>query len=259
MDEGGNTGLSLPQPLETDPMGNLVPAVSPDQDFWHHSLTLVQGGGPIMVILLGLSVLGLAIIFLKIYQFIRLHIAARAFIDEAIAHWTAGRPEQALQVLANTVNPIARVLETAIRGLANPDMTEDKVREEATRVAAAELKTLTAYLRGLDVITTLAPLLGLLGTVLGMISAFQQLESAGSQVNPALLAGGIWEALLTTAAGLAVAIPAAAVLHWLESLVERVRHAMEDATTRLFTSVARPPAIALKPVTKVFDRSAHAD
>ena len=79
-------------------------------------------------------------------------------------------------------------------------------------------------------------MLGLFGTVLGMIKAFQRLEEAGSQVNPAILSGGIWEALLTTAAGLAVAIPAVAALNWLESKLDRLTHHMEDGLTRVFTA-----------------------
>ncbi|MFP6717413.1 MAG: MotA/TolQ/ExbB proton channel family protein, partial [Alphaproteobacteria bacterium] len=79
----------------------------------------------------------------------------------------------------------------------------------------------------------LSPLLGLLGTVLGMIKAFARLESAGTKVDPAILAGGIWEALLTTAFGLSVAIPALAAFYILEGQVENVRAQMKDATIRV--------------------------
>lgn len=71
--------------------------------------------------------------------------------------------------------------------------------------------------------------------VLGMIEAFQRLEQAGSQVDPAILSGGIWVALLTTAAGLTVAIPAVMALNWLERVIERFGHRMEDAVTQVFT------------------------
>jgi biopolymer transport protein ExbB len=89
-------------------------------------------------------------------------------------------------------------------------------------------------LRPLELIATIAPLLGLLGTVLGMIAAFQALQEAGNRADPATLAGGIWEALLTTAAGMAVAIPASMALTWFESVVDRLRLEMEDAATRIF-------------------------
>jgi biopolymer transport protein ExbB len=90
-----------------------------------------------------------------------------------------------------------------------------------------------AGLRGLELASTIAPLLGLLGTVTGMIAAFQALQEAGSRADPALLAGGIWEALLTTAAGMAVAIPAQVALTWFDGVIDRQRHEMEDAATRI--------------------------
>ena len=149
--------------------------------------------------------------------------------------WRAGDLDNTFSILANTRNPTARVLEVAIRGQVEPNLNEDTIREEVTRVAAGHLRNLRAYFRGLEVIATLSPLIGLLGTVIGMIEAFQQLEAAGSRANPAILSGGIWVALLTTAAGLAVAIPTVAVLNWLEGTVEQLRHDMEDAVTQVFT------------------------
>jgi biopolymer transport protein ExbB len=94
---------------------------------------------------------------------------------------------------------------------------------------------------------------------LGMIEAFQEVEAAGGRANPALLAGGIWEALLTTAAGLAVAIPTAATLHWLESVVERVRYVTEDAVTQIFTGMIEAPIPSLQATPGLQERTAHAD
>ncbi|MBK1702906.1 MotA/TolQ/ExbB proton channel family protein, partial [Thiococcus pfennigii] len=150
--------------------------------------------------------------------------------------------------LAATPNPIAPILAAAMRGLAGSGgEPAPAVREEVLREAAAQQKRLASHARGLDVIATLAPLLGLLGTVLGMIDAFRELEAAGGRADPALLAGGIWEALLTTAAGLAIAIPAAAAVHWIESVVEGIRHDAEDAVTRLFTGALPATPITAPP------------
>jgi len=113
---------------------------------------------------------------------------------------------------------------------------ESMVREEVTRIAKNHIARLKAWLRPLELIASLSPLLGLLGTVLGMIEAFQRLEGAGNQVDPALLSGGIWQALLTTAVGLVVAIPALLAHQWLDRRVENCTHRMEDLTTRVFTS-----------------------
>lgn len=223
----GDETTSLIDSVET----LLVPEGAFDQLF-----SFLQAGGPVIVILLVLSVIALAIILLKLWQFATLRIGSRRFVEEALSHWRAGRRSEALAVLSGIRNPLARVMEVAIQGLAQSRLSEDKVREEVVRVGAAQLESLRSHLRGLEVIATLSPLLGLLGTVLGMIEAFQRLEQAGSQVDPAILSGGIWEALLTTAAGLAVAIPAVMALTWLERIVERFGHRMEDAVTRVFTN-----------------------
>lgn len=114
------------------------------------------------------------------------------------------------------------------------------MKEELDRVASLRLNQLRAYLRPLEVIASLSPLLGLLGTVLGMIVAFQQMEAAGNQVDPSVLSGGIWQALLTTAVGLAVAIPAVMAHNWMERKVERVAALMSDTVTRIFTTPREP-------------------
>jgi biopolymer transport protein ExbB len=212
--------------------------------FWVNSLDQLHDGGPVMVVLVGCSIVALAIILLKLYQFARIGIGAKLFLDKAVAHWLGGHPDKALVALRQSPHPTARVLEAAMNGLLNSSIPEEKVRENVLRIAARELYGLGAYLRALESVATLAPLLGLLGTVLGMIEAFRQLETVGGQADPALLAGGIWEALLTTAAGLTVAIPAAGALHWLESLIEGVRLGMEDAVTQIFA-----PAVILAPGT----------
>jgi len=192
-------------------------------------------GGPVVGVLLAMSVFAMAVALLKIYQFWSVRIGDRRFIEPAYAHHKNGDAANALTILAHARNPIARVMEAAIRGGTLPKISEETVREEVIRIANLHLVRLRGFLRSLEVVGTLSPLLGLFGTVLGMIDAFQQLEGAGNQVNPAILSRGIWEALLTTAAGLTVAIPTVAVATWLERRVDRLAADMEDAATRIFT------------------------
>ena len=206
-------------------------------------------GGPVVLVLAAMSVLGLAIILLKCWQFASVRINNRSFIETALEQSRARRSGAALEQLQGKRNPIAIALHSAISGLQN-GRKQNVVREEAARVAAKQLADLRSYFRPLEVIGTLAPLLGLLGTVMGMIEAFRELEAAGSQVNPAILSGGIWEALLTTAVGLIVAIPAVAALNWLERTVERLHQDMQDALTRVFTEQA---------ATQVSDNSTQPD
>lgn len=208
---------------------------------WPQFSGLLEAGGPVILVLLGMSVVAQAIVVLKLWQFVAIRIGSHSFIAEAVELWREGRNDDALQVLRFSRNPTARLMEIAIQGQLDPQVPETIVREEVSRVGSGVLETLRGYLRGLEVIGNLSPLLGLLGTVLGMIEAFRQLELAGSRVDPGILSGGIWEALLTTAAGLVVAILALLPLHWLEGTIDRFRHRMEDGVTQVFT---RSPAVA---------------
>jgi len=211
--------------------------VTPSIPIWQQHLQqfqeLLAVGGPVLFIIAALSVLALAIVLLKLIQFGRLGLGRRGFIDAALVAWHAGEPHRALSVLAGTRNPIARTMEIAIRGKREGTIDRHDLEENAARDGAAQVVALRSHLRILELIATLSPLLGLLGTVLGMIDAFQALEAAGSRVNPAILSGGIWVALMTTAAGLIVAIPAAAAHNILEGAVERVAQSLEDAVTQI--------------------------
>lgn len=196
---------------------------------------LIDAGGPIIVILGVLSVISLAIIIVKLFQFTALRVGDHRFVDKAARMLQNGERQQVLDFVSRRRGVIARIMEAALRGrMMSSD--EQHVREEVERVARAKLDGLERGLPLLSLIATISPLLGLLGTVLGMIEAFQQLENAGDRVDPAILSGGIWEALLTTAAGLSVAIPSAAFFTWLQRSVEVAGQHMEDAATRVFTA-----------------------
>ncbi|MGF1454032.1 MAG: MotA/TolQ/ExbB proton channel family protein [Alphaproteobacteria bacterium] len=199
-------------------------------------MSLVEAGGPIIVILAVLSFISLAIILAKLVQFAVLRVNKRSFIKPTVDLVCAGKLQEAIDSVAATPGVVARVMEAALKGKTLGPAAEDIAREEVTRVAQAKLDGLESGLTFLRLIATISPLLGLLGTVLGMIEAFQQLQSAGDRVDPAILSGGIWEALLTTAAGLSVAIPAAAFYTALQRTVDVTAQAMEDAATQCFTA-----------------------
>ena len=196
-------------------------------------ISLLDKGGPVMLILFGLSIFALAIIFVKIYQFYRSGLGRTQFIDQTIWTLREGSEEAALEILSASSHPIAHVMDSTIRSVSSTTSSKEDRETEISRVGSSEIRNLESYLRGLEVIANLSPLLGLLGTVLGMIKAFARLESAGTKVDPAILAGGIWEALLTTAFGLSVAIPALAAFYIFEGRVENVRTEMKDAVTRV--------------------------
>lgn len=195
----------------------------------------MQTGGPALWAIAALSVLTLAVILWKAWDMARLGAWSRGPSDAAIAAWQGGAGQGALSPLAGRNGLRARVLRRAIEARLDPAMPDPAAREETTRVAKGALMQARRGLRVLELIATIAPLIGLLGTVLGMIEAFQALQAAGNRADPAALAGGIWQALLTTAAGMAVAIPASMAHSWYDSICEAVQADLEDLATRVFT------------------------
>ena len=192
-------------------------------------LSLIISGGAITMLLSAMSIVVLTITVFKL-----------------IEQWRAGRwrKEQSLQVInlvaeknieaarakaSKSKHAIAQVLSAALEEMHAGEQTNTLPRQQGERTANAALFQMNAYLRGLDVIASLAPLIGLLGTVIGMIEAFQGLQGAGMRADPAALAGGIWGALLTTAAGLVVAIPASALLSFFDGRVQKTQADIIDA------------------------------
>ena len=151
-----------------------------------------------------------------------------------MGRWAIGEARESL----NDSHPVSAVVALSMDELLN-GIDDDMVRQEVDRLATVHLNRLRALLPALDAIGTLSPLLGLLGTVLGMIVAFQQMEMAGAHVDPSTLSSGIWQALLTTAVGLGIAIPAIAVHNWMERKVERVAMRMNDAVTQVLLEFGR--------------------
>ena len=196
-------------------------------------------GGPAIWVIAALSVATLALILWKLWRLMVLGAWAGRTARASVACWCDGDRDAALRRAEAGRGMRSRVVLAALRTRMDPALSEAHAREETARVAQQELARARSGLRALELIATIAPLIGLLGTVLGMIAAFQALQEAGARADPAVLAGGIWEALLTTAAGMTVAIPASAALTWFESVADRVQHDLEDAATRIFT--ACPP------------------
>ncbi len=196
-------------------------------------ISILAKGGVVMVILGALSVYALAVIFYKIFQFSTSHALNRSFIEPVMAHVKKGELTAAELALRPVRGPVAHVMKVAIGCVADRNMSIKSREAEIARVGGNELRSLESHMRGLELVATTGPLLGLLGTVTGMVTAFAQLGSAGNRVDPAMLAGGIWEALLTTVGGLTVAIPAVAVYYVLDGMIEKVRAAMRDTTIQI--------------------------
>lgn len=179
-------------------------------------------GGPVVMILLGVSVVTLAVVIYKGWQFWAAGVGRHKALTRAVTAWDTGDRTAARTALGQSTSYLAPVVDMAFAATGNA----------AQRLEAeAELRfaRLERGLRYLDSVAQLAPLLGLFGTVLGMIEAFQALQDAGSQVDPSILAGGIWVALMTTAVGLAVAMPTSLMHNWFEGRMDAERVIAERA------------------------------
>ncbi|WP_375699517.1 MotA/TolQ/ExbB proton channel family protein [Pseudophaeobacter sp. TrK17] len=198
------------------------------------AMKFLRDGGPSIWAIAALSVITLALILWKIWRLALIGAWSRGKASKAVLAYEAGNPAVALAIVEGRMGIRSKVVSAGLTALRQ--LPEDRAREETARIAKKHLAKAGTGLGALELIATIAPLLGLLGTVLGMIAAFQALQQAGSKADPALLAGGIWEALLTTAAGMAVAIPASAALTWFESVITGIRQDIEDSATRLFVA-----------------------
>ncbi|MEI2686957.1 MAG: MotA/TolQ/ExbB proton channel family protein [Cypionkella sp.] len=205
---------------------------------------LLNIGGPMMWLIALLSVASLTLILWKALHLYRMGIFGGGRRSaQALALWQAGQGQAAIAAVAGRKRARAMVVYCAMVAAQDGSLDQADAEAETERVARNILAQARKGLRGLELAAAIGPLLGLLGTVTGMIAAFQGLQAAGARADTATLAGGIWEALLTTAAGMGVAIPAMIALTWFDSVLDGLRHDMEDDATRVFLRHARKPLL----------------
>lgn len=177
-------------------------------------------GGFVVWILFGYSVIALTLLLERFMNFALLPRPPRDFEPQLLAAMRSGTAQDWLKTLRGPeVNVVYAMLAAAATG------TRDLARV-ASRIGSEELQRMERGFRTLGVLGNTAPLLGLFGTITGMIKAFMVIEQAGGKVDAQALAGGIWEAMLTTGVGLAVAIPILLMLHILEGMADRRVRAM---------------------------------
>ncbi len=178
-------------------------------------------GGAVVWVLAGYSIIALAIVLERYVHMLRM---GRPRADLAARIQQALRGELDVESFKDDKGPEAAVVAGMLDSLKSG---VEKPTQAGMRVRSEELKRMEAGLPTLGILGNTAPLLGLLGTIIGMIKAFMVIEQAGGKVDAAALAGGIWEAMITTGVGLTVAIPILILLHFLERAVERRLHAMD--------------------------------
>ncbi len=174
-----------------------------------------------------LSVIAIAVGFYKATQFSRMGVGRRKTAEAILGDWLSGRPDEAVRAASGRGSVLARVLLAVFSAQQSRPGDAAYAEELGRQSAILELARMSERMRLLEMVVQAAPMLGLLGTVVGMIDAFGVLSQAEGAVDPAGLAGGIWAALTTTAAGLAVALVTYVIATWLDARIDRERNMIE--------------------------------
>ncbi len=199
-------------------------------------LAFLSLGGPVVLILLAMSVFGLAIFFFKLIEFSQYSNGRLRQLETRVIARQGSRAVALDDSLERSASPLSALVLQAIQWLDEGHFAAELVREELEVRGKELLVKINGLLGFLEQIVLLAPLLGLLGTVLGIIDVFQDLAVSDAAEQSTSLAAGIWEALLTTAMGMAVAIPFS-IMHWfLSNRAGNIALRIEALFTQLFTA-----------------------
>ena len=193
-------------------------------------MEMMQKGGPLMYLILACSLLGLAVFIERIIHFQRAQIDTDKFLTGLRNVLKKKNMIEAVTICSDTPGPVASVLKS---GILKYGKSREAIKEAIEDAATHEIPRLEKNLIILATIAHITPLLGLLGTVLGMIKAFMVIQMKAGLVNPSDLAQGIWEALITTAFGLSVAIPSYMAYNYLVSRVRTFITDMERASSEI--------------------------
>ena len=200
---------------------------------------LIQKGGPVMYPIIFCSIFAVAIVIEKFYHLYKAKIDTKDFMNNVEITVRHNKIAEAIKICEKTPGPIAHIVRA---GILKHDRSRQEIRESIEDAGHQEVPRLEKHLSLLATIAHITPLLGLLGTVTGMVRAFQTIQeksSSFSPVSPGDLAGGIWEALLTTVAGLIVAIPTVVAYNYLVNRVDEYVLEMERSATEVTNILSR--------------------
>jgi len=230
-------GLTLIGVCALAPLVHAVNAEPSGEPSGLNLITLYRRGGPVMHAITFCSVLGLSVVLERLWTLRRSKVIPERFLREIAQYWKPEARGKATEVCRRYEVSMSRILQA---GLMRFDSSVEEIERAIERTGAHEASLLSSNLRILGVIAGVSPMLGLLGTVTGMIRAFNVISAAGTG-NPGLVAAGIAEALLTTAWGLMVGIPTLAVYHALRSRVDKFVFDMEDISMQLMQQLVSKP------------------
>lgn len=200
--------------------------------FW-----VMTKGGPVMIPILLASILGLAIIIDKLWMLFRIKTDTLKLTDTVMAKAREGDFEAATELChKHSTSPVALTLKT---GLEKRDLEPYEIEKVLERAGNNQMRRLERHIGGLISIIGIEPLLGFLGTITGLIKAFMAWERAGSNITVSALASGIYEAMITTAAGLAVAVPFYLICNFIISRIKYISYEINDSSMQLVEVLAK--------------------
>jgi len=199
---------------------------------------LLLKGGPILWVILLLAVPVLAILIERLLYFQRISTDEDKLFARVKGAVEKGHYDEALAICDTVEAPIAGLIRAAVE---NRDLPEADLKEAVKDAAVRELPAIEHSIAAVNVIAGISPLLGLLGTVSGIIASFNVLGSTAAQTDPSVLAKGISEALLTTAAGIIIAVPSMVIYAWLSGAANNVIGRLEGQANELVRIVRRKP------------------
>ncbi|WP_157595858.1 MotA/TolQ/ExbB proton channel family protein [Plesiocystis pacifica] len=188
-----------------------------------------EKGGPLMWAILGAAVVGLFVFFERMYSLQRSKVVPRAFVDRIRAMVAKGKTSEAQLLCEENRSSIARMIVASLQAYAD-GKTRAEIKEAVEEVGGREVAHLDKNVEIIGTVASITPLLGLLGTVVGMIQVFQRFVDAyaNGQATPDVFAEGIWTALITTAYGLMVAIPMLVLYKFVQGRNDRLIVEMEE-------------------------------
>ncbi|MFC1646207.1 MotA/TolQ/ExbB proton channel family protein [Candidatus Omnitrophota bacterium] len=196
-------------------------------------IDILHKAGPVIIPIILCSIFGLAVAIEKKWQLHKAKIDTDKFLQEILSTIRKLKIQEAIGICDSVKSPISRILKV---GIMKYDRPKEDIKQAMEDASLYEIPKLEKNLTALATVAHISPLLGLLGTVTGLMRSFQVIQaksSAFAPINPGELAGGIWEALITTVAGLMVAIPMFVIYNYLVGVVNSFILEMERSATEL--------------------------
>lgn len=200
----------------------------------HVSAAFLAKGGVLMIPIGCCSLIAVALMIERFWYYHQARCSPEILTNQVYPQVKARKFDVALAMCQNMRGVLPKLFTLVLQQQHRPTI---EIEQAISIAGTRELQKLGQYVRSLGIIGQVTPLLGLLGTVLGMVKTFMKIADLQGHVNPSLLAGGIWEALITTAAGLTVAIPVMIVAHYFEGVVEQFAFQLKNYSLELLELV----------------------